>query len=258
MPLTSGLYYFAHNETLSARPPVILIHGAGGNHLSWPAEVRRLPGQRIFALDLPGHGKSEGIGRQLIDDYTQNVRDFFETLGISKAVIVGHSMGGAVALAFTLRFPRRVLGLGLIGSGARLRVAPDLLEAAANPATFLTAVQTVVECSFSPSTDANLKQQVARRMAETRPAVFYGDLLACNAFDVTNQVKRIKAPAVVVCGGLDRMTPLRYSEYLAAQMPHARLHTFFDAGHMLALERPNEVSEVLLDFLKGIAYQPGG
>ena len=58
MPIASGLHYFAHNETLTSRPPVILIHGAGGSHLTWPAEVRRLPGQRIFALDLPGHGDS--------------------------------------------------------------------------------------------------------------------------------------------------------------------------------------------------------
>ncbi len=257
MPLATGLYYFAHNEDLTARPPVILIHGAGSNHLSWPAEVRRLPDQRIYALDLPGHGKSEGIGRQLIDDYAQTVREFYDAVGISKAVIVGHSMGGAVALAFTLRFPRRVLGLGLVGSGARLRVAPDLLEAAANPATYQTAIQTVIEWSFGPAADAQLKLSIARRMSETRPAVFYGDLLACSAFDVSHQVKRIKAPAVVMCGGLDKMTPLRYSEYLCGQMPNARLRTIFDAGHMLVMERPDEVAEILLEFLKGIDYQPG-
>ncbi|MEJ5225477.1 MAG: alpha/beta fold hydrolase, partial [Anaerolineales bacterium] len=76
MPIAAGLHYFSHNETLTSRPPVILIHGAGGNYLSWPAEIRRLPGQRIFALDLPGHGKSEGIGRQLADDYAQSLREF--------------------------------------------------------------------------------------------------------------------------------------------------------------------------------------
>ncbi len=257
MPIASGLHYFAHNETLTSRPPVILIHGAGGNHLSWPAEVRRLPGQRIFALDLPGHGKSEGIGRQLIDDYAQSLRTFYDAVGISKAVLVGHSMGGAVALAFTLRYPRRVLGLGMLGSAARLRVSEDLLEVAANPATYQTAIQMVVDWSFAPSVDAALKQLVAQRMSETRSAVFYGDLLACNAFDLTDKVKRVQVPALVMCGGLDRMIPLRYSEYLAGQMPNARLQTLFEAGHMLMMEQPAAVSMALLDFLKRIDYQPG-
>lgn len=257
MPIASGLHYFAHNETLASRPPVILIHGAGGNHLSWPAEVRRLPGQRIFALDLPGHGKSEGVGRQLIDDYAQSLRAFYDAVGISKAVLVGHSMGGAIALAFALRYPRRVLGLGMLGSAARLRVSEDLLEVAANPATYQTAIQMVVDWSFAPSADATLKQLVAQRMSETRSAVFYGDLLACNAFDLTDKVKRVKVPALVMCGGLDRMIPLRYSEYLAGQMPNARLQTLFEAGHMLMMEQPAAVSTALLDFLKRIDYQPG-
>lgn len=257
MPIASGLHYFAHNETLTSRPPVILIHGAGSNYLSWPAEIRRLPGQRIFALDLPGHGKSEGIGRQWVDDYAQSLREFYDAIGIAKAILVGHSMGGAIALAFALRFPRRVLGLSILGSAARLRVSEDLLEVAANPATYQTAIQMVVDWSFAPSADANLKQLVAQRMTETRSAVFYGDLLACNAFDVMDRVKRIKVPALIMCGGMDRMTPMRYSEYLAGQMPNARLRILFDAGHMLIMEQPNVVAEALLEFIKGIDYQPG-
>lgn len=257
MPIISDLHYFAHNENLSSRPPVILIHGAGGNYLSWPAEVRRLPNERIFALDLPGHGKSGGIGRQSIEDYAQSVRDFCEAIGISKAVLVGHSMGGAVALAFALRFPRRTLGLGIFGSGARLRVSNALLEVAANPGTFQTAIQMVIDWSFAPTTDASLKDLVAQRMTETRAAVVYGDLLACDAFDLTDKVKRIKVPALVMCGGLDKMTPLRYSEYLAAQMPNARLEVIYDAGHMLMLEQPHAVAAALSTFIRSINYQPG-
>ena len=63
MPQAAGMYYFSSGEDDWSRPAVILLHGAGGNHLHWPPEIRRLAGQRIYAPDLPGHGKSDGIGR---------------------------------------------------------------------------------------------------------------------------------------------------------------------------------------------------
>jgi pimeloyl-ACP methyl ester carboxylesterase len=73
MPVAAGLYYFAHNPGEHNCPPVILIHGAGGTHLSWPAEIRRLQGQRMLAVDLPGHGKSPGLGKHSIPEYTQSL-----------------------------------------------------------------------------------------------------------------------------------------------------------------------------------------
>ena len=120
MPTAAGLYYFAHEANDHSRLPVILIHGAGGNHLSWPPQLRRLPDQRIFAPDLPAHGKSEGIGRHTIEDYVQDVLEFMSELKIYSAILVGHSMGSAVALSAAIHFPKRVTALGLIGSGARL------------------------------------------------------------------------------------------------------------------------------------------
>ena len=143
MPIAAGCYYFAHEANNHSRPPVILIHGAGGNHLSWPPQLRRLPDQRIFAPDLPAHGKSEGIGRHTIEDYVQDVLEFMSELKIYSAILVGHSMGSAVALSAAIRFPERVTALGLIGSGARLRVAPALLRAASDPSTFESAVRMI-------------------------------------------------------------------------------------------------------------------
>jgi pimeloyl-ACP methyl ester carboxylesterase len=76
MPIAAGLYYFAHGADLLTRPPVILIHGAGGNHLYWPPQLRRMPNERVFAVDLPGHGKSRGVGQHTIEDYAQNILAF--------------------------------------------------------------------------------------------------------------------------------------------------------------------------------------
>jgi pimeloyl-ACP methyl ester carboxylesterase len=257
MPLSAGLYYFDSGGEDWSRPAVILIHGAGGNHLYWPPEIRRMQGQRIYAIDLPGHGKSEGIGRQSIADYARCVLAFMDSLKIHKAVFVGHSMGGAIALWLGLHVPSRVLGLGLIATGPRLRVSPGLLADSASPATFPLAVRSAVEMSFGPYSDPRTKELAAQRMAEVRYSVLNGDFLACDAYDEANILGRVKAPAFIVCGSEDRMTPLRYSQTMRERIKNSLLHIVEGAGHNVMLEKPQVVSNVLGLFLNGIPYQPG-
>jgi len=256
MPTAAGCYYFAHEADNHSRPPVILIHGAGGNHLSWPPHLRRLPNQRMFALDLPAHGRSEGLGHHTIKDYVHDALEFISEVGIYSAILVGHSMGGAIALSAAIHFPDRVTALGLIGSGARLRVAPALLSAASNPSTFANAVQTINDASFS-SHSGRIKELSTQRMMGTRPTVLYGDLMACDAFDITNQLSKLSRPTLVVCGSDDQMTPLRYSEFLRDRISGARLEVVPNAGHMVMLEQPDIVSNLLADFLNSIPYHSG-
>jgi pimeloyl-ACP methyl ester carboxylesterase len=257
MPITSGIYYSANEEENWSRPAVILIHGAGSTHLDWPPEIRRMTDQRIYALDLPGHGKSDGFGLQTIEDYARAVLDFMDDLKIRKAVFVGHSMGGAITLYLGVHNPSRTLGLGLIASGPRLRVSPTLLEKAENPATFEMATQLIAEMAFGPQADQRLKEQSAQRMAEMRPAVLHGDLLACNAYDEAHLLGRIKAPTLIVCGTQDKMTPIHLSEQLKTRIKNTILCTVETAGHMVMLEEPQKVAAPLLLFLQGITYQPG-
>jgi pimeloyl-ACP methyl ester carboxylesterase len=252
MPVTSEIYYFVHGGDLLSTPPILLIHGAGGTHLNWPAQIRRLAGRRVFALDLPGHGKSGGVGCQSIDEYVSVVLNFMNAVRLSGTVLVGHSMGSAIALAIALKHPARVLGLGLVGSGARLRVAKALLELASNPASFLSVVKMVTENSYSASTDQRLKELGAQRMADARPSVLSGDFLACDSFDVMEQVHKIKVPTLIICGQDDLMTPPNRSEYLHDQIQGSELQIIEQAGHMVMLERPNEVSASLDRFIDHI------
>jgi pimeloyl-ACP methyl ester carboxylesterase len=255
MPLAEkSLYYFIHaaKDQLKNRPPVILIHGAGGNHLSWPPQIRRMTEERIYALDLPGHGKSEGIGRQSIDEYTDDVIAFMKELKLRAAVLVGISMGSSIALTLALKFPKKVLGLGLLGSGSKLRVASSILETAGNPNTFESAVELINRSCFSANTPDSLIQLSKQRMMELRPPVLLGDFLACNEFDVTSQLEKIEVPTLIICGAEDRLTPLKYSELLQDRIINSQLHVVDHAGHMVMAEQPDAVADLLKKFIDSI------
>ena len=258
MPVASGLYYYAFQSDRGDTPPVVLIHGAGGTHLFWPAEVRRLSGHSIYALDLPGHGKSAQLdGQQTIGGYARCILDWLAALGLHRAVFIGHSMGGAIALALAIHHPDRVLGLGLVDTGARMAVNPQLLEYASRAATVHKAIEALVTFSFSSHAAPRLVELGGQRLNETRSSVLHGDLLACNTFDVTEQVGEVRLPTLVVCGAEDRMTPLRQSQFLASAIPAARLEVIPQAGHMAMLEQPQAVAKVLAAFVSSIQYQPG-
>jgi pimeloyl-ACP methyl ester carboxylesterase len=257
MPFTQGLYYFLHEGGDTSRPPVVLLHGTGGSHLSWPPEIRRLSGYRVFTLDLPGHGKSGGVGLQSAADYARSVIQFMDATLLWRAVFIGHSLGGAVALTIAREHPERVAGLGLISCGAHLPVLSSVLENSANPATFQLACQSLLDGLFNPQVDAWLVEQSAKRLADVRPAVLHGDLVACDTFDMSLSLETIHSPTLVLCGNEDKITPLQFSKSLANGIPSAALQTVDDAGHAVMLEQPRRVANLLSVFLMTVPYAPG-
>ncbi len=257
MPFAADLYYYTYQSGELESLPVVLLHGAGGNHLYWPAEIRRLPGMRIFAPDLPGHGKSSGRGQQSIEAYVNAILGWMQSIQLDQAVFIGHSMGSAIALSLAYQHPELVLGLGLIGSSPRLRVHPEILGNAGNPTTVHKAIDMIISGSFSLDAPPRLVELARARMVETRPSVLYGDFMACNAFDMTEQASAISQPALILCGTDDRMTPVRGSQFLAGALPGSRLVVIPGAGHMVMLEKPQEVADELAAFLQTIPYQAG-
>lgn len=231
---------------------MILIHGAGGSFLSWHPILRRLAGETVYTLDLPGHGESQGAGRASVREYASDVLQFMEESRIHKPVFAGHSMGSAIVLTIALDAPEKLSGFALLGAGARLRVSPMILEKARNPATFADAVALINEYSFSPDVPKDLLRLSTQNMMKTDPQTLLGDFLACDSFDVTDRVDSIQVPALILCGTLDVMTQPKYSEFLAEKIPGARLHLIKEAGHMIALEQPDVVGRLLKEFLESL------
>jgi pimeloyl-ACP methyl ester carboxylesterase len=252
MPTAAGIYYAQFEGGQKDQPAVVLIHGAGSNHLVWPAELRRLAGHRVLAVDLPGHGNSSGVALQSIRAYANQMIDFLSALGLYQAVFVGHSMGGAIALDLATNHPTHVAGLGLISTGAYLGVDPKFLESLANPMTVSTAVHTFRQRAFGPQASPLLIERSMKLMKETRPSVICGDWRACADFDLRESIARVEAPAWVIVGGEDKITPVAYAHFLAGRLPAARIQIIPGAGHMVLLEQPAQVANGLHQFLSAM------
>lgn len=241
------IWYAVNHKPVESQRTLILIHGAGGSHLSWPPQLRAIDGWNVLAPDLPGHGRSEGPGCDSIDGYAAAMTGLFDTLGIEKVVLCGYSMGGAVALWMALNHPDKVDRLILMSTGANLPVAPAILNGLATDRE--NTLSLITHWSFGPNAVQHLRQLTLDMMRKTGPEAIQCDFNACNEFDVRDRLGEIQAPTLVICGTADKMTPLKYSQFLADQIPQASLITIEDGGHMMALEQPDAVSKVVLNFL---------
>lgn len=233
-------------------PPLVLIHGAGGSRLSWPPALRRMTGEHVFAVDLPGHGRAPGHGFPTVGEYSEAVLDWLRRQTIERAVLVGHSMGAAIALTAAARRQTPVAGLVLLGLGPRLTVSPRLLELTAAPETAPAAVEKVIEWGFAAGTAAERLEQARQRMLEIAPGVLRRDFLACDRFDAGWRLSELQVATMVVCGELDRMTPPDECRRLSQAIPGSRFHLVPGAGHMAMIERPEEVAALVREFLASL------
>jgi pimeloyl-ACP methyl ester carboxylesterase len=237
------IYTFVHRAGDGSNPPLVLIHGAGGRYDHWPPQIRRLDAMAVYAPDLAGHGRSGGAGRENIGAYAADVLALADALGLGQFIAIGHSMGGAIALRMALDTPGRIAGLALIASGARLRVARELLGMLKEDTG--AATDFIVTHSLGPDVDTRIRRLARRQLHSVDPATLRADYAACDAFDVRDRLGEIAAPALVVCGTADRMTPLSFGEHLAMRLPAAELRIFEGAGHMLPAERPDALARAL-------------
>ena len=236
-----------------SRPPVVLVHGAGGDSRSWPVEIRRLSDWRVLAVDLPGHGRSTGRPRQSVADYCHDLLAFLGELEIFRAVLVGHSLGAAVVLQLAKEFPDRLAGLGLISATPHLEAPPLMVEYFSNPLTIPLGIQLFREWAFCPHTPPT---QVAAGLAAlhaARPAVLAGDWQAYANFDFHGSLERVTTPAWIASGAEDRLAPPAGAHYLATCLPDAAVQIIPSAGHMLLVEQPAALASSLQAYLRRLS-----
>jgi len=226
---------------------LIFLHGSGGCKESWQHQVRFF--EDADAVDLPGH--PEGDPCPSIEEYVEWLRGYIRERAYRSVVLVGHSLGGAIAFLYALRYPEDLEAIISVGSGARLRVHPMYLEGLEN-AIRKPELFEEFQATGRELIEPELAEVLRRRGIENGPAVTLNDLRACDEFDIMNRLGEIGVPTLAICGSDDIMTPPKYSHRLVEKIPGARAVIIQGGTHMVFAEKPGEVNAAIDEFLQGL------
>jgi len=233
---------------------IIFIHGAASCNQIWKNQIKGLSSQiKVIAVNLPSHFGSEGPESPIMETYVSAINNLIDSLKLEKVILAGHSMGGAVVLSYYLQYPQKVDGLILIGTGARLKVMPIILDLTQN--NYSQFIEMSSEFAFHRKTIKNNKaiiEEVKKNMVQISSKIAYSDFKICNEFDVMDRLGEIQAPTLILVGDSDQLTPVKYSKYMHDHIQKSELYIIEDAGHMVMLEKGEQINKYIKEFIKKI------
>ena len=254
----TAVHYFHTGSTtlpnvtpdLSQGELLLFVHAAGSNGNTWHRQLSAFSGSHSpLAFDFPGHGRSGGTeSLKSVDAYRDVLGAFMDALHVRPCVLIGRSMGGAIAMAYALAYPKRVRALALVATAARFELPQTMLDTWKN-VMLGRAQQPFSTEAFSSKTEFAVMREAWMEQVKTDPRVRYFDLVACNQFDITARLGEINVPTLIVAGRDDAFTPPQQSEVLHEGIKGAKLLVIEDAGHTVSNEKPEEFNAALRDFL---------
>jgi len=243
------------NGTLmSGQPSVVFIHGAAMDHTVWtlPARYFARHYYNVYALDLPGHGHSDGKPLATIESLADWVKSSMDVLEIPNAAIVGHSMGSLVSICFSARHPEQSRCLALLGTSTPMPVTDQLLssaEANEHDAIDMTNIWSHSDFGLTGgNSDPGrcLTMSGQRLLERSRDGVLFNDLNACNSFvNAESYLPELTQPTLIISGKQDKMTSPLKARQAAEQIKSARLIELDRCGHFMLTEQPNAVLDAL-------------
>ncbi len=242
---------------------LVFVHGSGGTGIVWKHQTEFF--RDADALNLPGH-LAPGEACSSVEDYARWLHDYVLAKGYKRPILAGHSLGGAIVLQYALDYPDDVGGLILVGTGAKLRVAPHVLEAIEkgieSPKSWLSEfveaqLTAVTDVAFDAvareaGMDKSLREQIAAQMAQVGARVQLNDFVCCDRFNVMARLPEIKTPTLVLAGSLDVLTPPKYGAYLAEHIDGAKMVVIDGGTHHFFAEKPEQTNRAISHFLKSI------
>ncbi|MEM0351130.1 MAG: alpha/beta hydrolase [Archaeoglobaceae archaeon] len=225
--------------------PLFYIHGSGCDAEIWLRQLEEIGG---YAIDLPNHGESEKTEIRSVEDYAEFVAEVVRRIS-GKGVIVGHSLGGAIAQVVYFKHSNVVRALVLLSTGARLRVLPELLEGLEkNPDEM---VKMAANMAFAKKDFLKEYEEIFRKRAK----ILLEDLKICNKFDLLEDFRsgklKFSVPTIAVVGERDVLTPVKYSQFFTNF--GAELRVIKEVGHMVMLEAPDELNQIIREFLEKLS-----
>lgn len=239
----------------ASKPTVVFIHGTGMEHCVWvlPSRYFARHNINVLAVDLPGHGQSEGPTYDNIPDMADWVVKVLDSMGVQQSAVVGHSMGSLVAFDVARRYPDRVRSLGLVGSVLPLLVNDPLLDSSAIDSHDAIDMLTYWGYSRSAQMGGNetpgmwMVGGTVRLLERAAPGVINAGLRACNEFIIdTDNTPPLAVDTLLIQGDKDIMTPIRASQSLKSLLPNLRNTVLKGSGHSLMMERPDELLDALI------------
>ena len=245
--------------TLPGHPPVlehgatvVCLHGAGGNQGVFDGLFEAVEGEHdLVAFDQPGHGRSGGLDSLGdIHAMARMTRELLALLQIERPVLLGHSMGGMLAIQYALDFPEHLAGLVVSAAPTALEGLGDSIENT-RKVTEGKARREFRRELYSPAATREAMQKGFMEDIKTDPRAQLGDLIACQAWSGTADVSAIASPTLVVRGTDEVEAVAKGVDALAAEIPGARHVVIPDAGHKLPIEQPAALAQALKSFLGG-------
>lgn len=230
---------------------IVFLHGSGGTNILWQHQVEALSDKiNTIAINLPGHGNSDGNGMDRVEDYAKNVSTFIKSIDVSHPVICGLSIGGAIVLQLLIDEPENYGGGIIVNAGAKLKVMPLIFEMIEKD--YHGFVNSMYTFGVSQKTNPAKLKSLADSMVACPPDVTRNDFNACNTFNVMDQLNKINTPVLVMTASDDQLTPIKYGQFLAEHIKNATISNIEDAGHLSPVERPEEVARTIHDFIATI------
>ena len=227
---------------------IIFIHGSGGNSNLWKHQLNDFDGTYSkIAIDLPSHAQSDKFSELSLDLYVDVSKALIDSLKLKEVILAGQSLGGAVIQAYYFTYPEKVSALVLIATGARLRVLPMTFEILKGD--FQQFLNSSPMGAFYRKTSKNITDFYIKESSKTEREVFHNDFTICDKFDVMDKMNLIKVPCLIICGKDDKMTPPKYAMYFNDKIERSELVLIDKAGHLVMLEKPDEVNQAIEDFI---------
>jgi pimeloyl-ACP methyl ester carboxylesterase len=250
MPICADLFYRNYNgESEGFVFPVILLHGAGGSLLGWPTNLRRLPDQRVFALDLPGHGHSDPPACRTIHCLVRKLHKFIHEMGFYHVILVGYSMGGAVALNYASEYPEQLIGLVTISCGDQFEMPQDLLGKLRKPSDVRKAIEIFNNAAFHPLFLQAERRAILAPMVKMNPEVLLSDFTIGADFCFDSQSPTLKFPSLFIGGSDDLLSPPASLRRASRYFEKSSVALIERAGHMVVYEKNEEVRDKVSKFL---------